>query len=97
METSDMAVVVTPAPAPSPEPMNAREAITGFVAWLTVQDTQHVFGTAIDAGHAAGLVEAFCATNELPACRDGWEHHLTHPPQMDGNGPAAADDRKERS
>ena len=59
--------------------LNAREAITGFVAWLTSRSITTTFGAKHNATEACDLANHFCNVNNLPECRDDWTKNLTHP------------------
>ena len=62
-----------------PTSLNAREAVTGFVAWLTTRDTPITFSAIHGSAEPCDLVNQFCNVNNLPECRDEWTDYLTHP------------------
>ena len=59
--------------------MNGREAVFGFVSWLTCHKEQVTFGENCDAAPAAKLAEQFCNTNNLREFSCDWPGNLTYP------------------
>ena len=60
--------------------INPREAVFGFMAWLTTRSTPVVLGSQHDSSIAAELVAEWCNANDLPAVRkDMYPNNITHP------------------
>jgi len=59
--------------------LSGREAVFGFIGWLTTRKEPVSFGADNCCAHAAELAGEFCEANELSDCRDHWEDRLTHP------------------
>ena len=59
--------------------MNGREAVTGFVAWLTARHKTIRMGGSQECSKALELLLVFCDTNKLSDIRPGWPSNLIHP------------------
>ena len=59
--------------------LSSSEAVFGFAAWLTTRKEQTVMSGTDDSAPIAGLIAEFCKANNLPAPRNDWAEHLTHP------------------
>ena len=62
-----------------PYKLNAREAIFGFVSWLSCRKDKVELGGAYDCAGLPDLIETFANVNELDEVSDGWHDNLVHP------------------
>lgn len=68
--------------------MNQREAIMGFVSWLTTRETPVVMGREADTAPAAQLAITFCDHNDLADVSDRWPDVFEAPPEPGAAGGA---------
>lgn len=60
--------------------INAREALYGFMAWLTTRPEPVTLSSRHEAGVAADLVEQWAKANHLPGIReDKYPNNIVHP------------------
>lgn len=60
-------------------PLNGREAVTAFAAWLSTRREAIVVGDDREPANLHALVLAFCDAHGLPEIRPGWEVALRLP------------------
>lgn len=61
------------------EIMNPREAVTGFVAWLTTRNEEVILSASDDCTGPCELADKFCNINNLEPVSSAWATNLIHP------------------
>lgn len=60
--------------------LNSREALYGFVGWLTSREGPGVkMGSSYDCAGLPDLIEEFSNTNNFDEVTEQWPTHLIHP------------------
>jgi len=66
--------------------LNSREALYGFVAWLTCSPKTIRLGASNDCAPIVQMIERFANVNKLPKVRKtSWPQNLTHPKEVQPN------------